>query len=152
MPFKDFDAYGAASRPEATLRASGYLFLSKGIMKRARCEGATLSKLMFDEENDVLGISLYSDFDTSPSESIREATVEKSGISVNLTPLLRYYNFPEMKDIGKQVFPVTFDAKIIVMSLKGLRTAEPPVVSKPVNTPEPEGVASEHDFDDDIPF
>ena len=145
MAFKVFDAYGAASRPEATLRASGYLFLSKGIMKRARCENATHAQLMFDEETDVLGVRLYDSFDVPDDGSAREVSPEKSGVAVNVTPLLRYYGLPEPKNVGKQVFNVTFENDVIVIDLKGYRNA------KAQQTPAAPKESTEA-FDDDIPF
>ena len=133
MGFQVFEAYGAASRPEATLRASGYLFLSKGILKRGGMEGATHAQLMFDEETDKLGVSLYMD-PTGENDTIRELSREKSGASINIVAVLRYYRFPDMKKIGKRVLSVDFDEdfvgdKIITIDLSSLRetaTASPP--------------------------
>lgn len=144
MAFKVFDAYGAASRPEATLRASGYLFLSKGVIKRAGSENATHAQLMFDEENDVLGIRLYAASDAPNDGSAREASPEKSGVAVNVTPLLRYYDLPEPKVVGKQVFNVTFQDNVIVIDLKDFRLAKP--------LSEKEKTEDASPFDDKIPF
>ena len=124
MAFTVFDAYGAATRPEATLRASGYLFLSRGILKRAGNEAATHAQLLFDEDEERLGIKLLDEFNDLSESSVRELSQEKSGVSMNLTPLLRYYNFPDPKEVGKQVFAVTFEEGIIVIDLRPLRTAK----------------------------
>ena len=164
LAFKIFDAYGAASRPETTLRASGYLFISKGIMKRARSENATHAQLMFDEVEGKLGIRLYEEFDNPADGTTREASVEKSGVAVNLLPLLRYYGIPEPKVTGKQVLPVTFDDQVIVIDLKMLREAKgkparvpspPPSPPPRVAPPSPPRIAPkqpQEEFDDDIPF
>lgn len=146
LAFKVFDAYGAASRPEATLRASGYLFLSKGIMKRAGHERATHAQLMFDEETDRLGVKLFRELIDAPDDgTARDLSPEKSGSSVNLTPLLRYYGLPEPKHVGKQVFNVTFEDNVIVIDLKEYRNM------KPDGEPTTTKVTAE-DFDDDIPL
>lgn len=121
MSFEIFDAYGAATRPEATLRVSGYLFLSRGILKRAGNEKATHTQLLYEEAKDRLGIKLGSDIDALVSHGFKEATREKSGVSVNLLPLLRYYRLPEPKVTGKRVLPVEFEGDMIVIELKSLR-------------------------------
>lgn len=121
MAFEVFDAYGAATRPEATLRASGYLFLSRGILKRGGSENATHAQLLYDETADRLGIKLGGDVDALLSSGFKEMSREKSGASVNLLPLLRYYGLPEPKLVGKQVLPVEFDGGMIVIELKPLR-------------------------------
>lgn len=121
MAFTIFEAYGAASRPEATLRASGYLFLSKGILKRAGNEEATHIQLLFDEESNRLGMNFYDEMlDGVDLPGVRELSQEKSGVSVNILPLLRYYGFPDPKRIGKQVFPVKFEEELAVIDLKPL--------------------------------
>lgn len=121
MSFEVFDAYGAATRPEATLRASGYLFLSRGILKRAGNESATHAQLLYDETSDRLGIRLGADVDALVSPGFKEASKEKSGVSVNLLPLLRYYGLPEPRVAGKRVLPVGFEGGMIVIELKSLR-------------------------------
>jgi hypothetical protein len=115
-------------------------------MKRAGNENATRAQLMFDEEEDVLGIRLYDEYDVPEDGSAREASPEKSGVAVNLTPLLRYYGLPEPKTVGKQVFSVTFENNVIVIDLKEYRNAKERVRK---NTP---ATATVEEFDDDIPF
>lgn len=145
--FQVFDAYGAASRPEATFRSSGYLFLSRGILKRAGNEHATHAQLLFDETDNRLGIKLCgADEAGASARGVREVILERSGASVNLVPLLRYFGFPEAKVIGKRVLPVTFDKGLIVTELQSLREAEAKPKGVQAPPPDPE------DFDDDIPF
>ena len=120
MGFKVFDAYGAASRPTATLRVSGYMFLSKSIQKQAGSEHPTHVQLSFDEDSDKVGIRFLTDFvDDTDSPSIREVSTEKSGISANLLPLLRFYRFS--KPTKKHVFPVEFEDGMVVVDLSELR-------------------------------
>src|SRR5579863_4478283 len=106
MPFEVFDAYGAASRPEATLRASGHLFISRGIVKRSGREDATYYQLQFDEDTDRMAIRMCRNYDKISEQGVREVIQEKSGIAINIVPLLRYYNFPMPKT--KVVLPVDF--------------------------------------------
>ena len=156
MTFKVFDAYGAAARPEATLRASGQIFLSRGILSRSGKEGATHVQLQFDEEADTLGIKLCKSTASVTETGIREATVEKSGIAVNLVPLLRYYNFRMPK--AKLVLPVTFGAGLVLIDLKPLRQSPSPNTERSEAVPPKANRQSipakqgGEEFDDDIPF
>jgi hypothetical protein len=119
--FKVFSAYGAASRPVATLRSSGYVFLSRGIAARAGHESATHYELMFSDENSQLGIRLYTEPDVNPdAPSVRQTISEKSGISLTIVPLLRFYGFPDLGK-GKRLLPVTFEQDMIVIDLSQLR-------------------------------
>jgi hypothetical protein len=149
MAFKVFTAYGAASRPEATLRASGYLFISKGIMRRAGCENAAHAQLMYDEIEFRLGIRLYEDAPVDDG-SVRDVISEKSGIAMSLAPLLRYYGFPEPKKLGKRVLQVSLQDKLIVLDLTALRQtkAESGRGSKSASAT----ASASEEFDDDIPF
>lgn len=144
VAFKIFDAYGAASRPEATLRASGYVFLSKGILKRAGTEDATHAQLMYDDEEDRLGIKLYRKIDAEFEDAVREMSIEKSGASVNILPLIRYYDLADPKKLGKRILPVQFENGLVVIDLKPLREAK--------GSAAPQKEAAESEFDDDIPF
>lgn len=161
MPFKVFDAYGAASRPEATLRASGYLFVSKGIMKRARSERATFAQLMYDESEQKLGIRLYDEFDVPGDGSAPKVSVEASGVAVNILPLLRYYGLPEPKVTGKRVLPVSFEDQVIVIDLKQVKDVKAAAVPAPASAPvrtesplkaSPPAPKPMEGSDDDIPF
>jgi len=146
MAFKVFTAYGAASRPEATLRTSGYLFLSKGILQRAGDEGATHCQLQFDEECGRLGLRLASDGKELLEDGFRQLTVEKSGASINILPLLRYYGFPPLKE--KRVLPVKFEDGLIAIELANeFQKSTPKESRKPMTEP-----GGKEDFDDDIPF
>lgn len=150
MAFKVFTAFGAGSRLEATLRANSYLFLSHGILKRAGYEHAISAQLMFDEETDRLGIKLFRNGEApSGDQTIRDMSKERSGKSVNILPLLRFYGLPDPKKVGRQVLPVTFEDGLVVVDLKGLRNAK--------ELPEGQAAApdkeeAESELDDDIPF
>jgi len=123
MALKVFDGYGAASRPEATLRVSGYLFLPKGILKRGGRESATHCELMFDDANDDLGVRLLDkEIDDVSAETVRPLVPEKSGCSIGVMPLLRYFAFPPKPTKKKRTLPVSFQTNnVIVMNLRDLR-------------------------------
>jgi hypothetical protein len=146
MAFRVFTAYGAASRPEATLRTSGYLFLSKGILQRGGDEGATHCQLQFDEQSGLLGIKLASNGEELLEDGFRPLTVERSGASINILPLLRYYGFPRIKE--KRVLPVKFEDGLIVIELGN--EFQKPVPQKPRKSVTEQ--VTQEEFDDDIPF
>lgn len=127
MAWEVFAAYGAASRHEATLRASGYLFISKAILKRANQEDATHFEMLYDEEHDRLGIKFWNnkvDEDEGKEGSVRELMTEKSGVAISLMPLLRYYGIT--KPSKKYGLAVTFPEEgMIAMSLKPLKEDDP---------------------------
>jgi hypothetical protein len=157
MAFKVFTAYGAASRPEATLRASGYLFLSKGILRRAGDRPFTHYQLQYDEETGRLGIALGGAARAVVDNAYRPLSKEPSGASLNLMPLLRYYGFPPVTE--KRVLPVTFEENLIVIELfDGMMRSPTPLeatATQPVAPPPPQVPMSQptrDDFDDDIPF
>lgn len=150
MAFKVFTAFGAGSRLEATLRANGYLFLSLGILKRAGYEEAIAAQLMYDEETDRLGIHLFRNGEApSDDTTIRDMSKERSGKSVNIIPLIRFYNLPDPKKVGRQVLPVAFEDGLVIIDMKGLRNAkELPAEQAAAQQKE----AEDSGFDDDIPF
>lgn len=122
MAFKVFDAYGAASRPEATLRANGYIFLSRGIMKRGGAEDAKFAQLSFDDVKQRIGIKLFVDQELK-EDGVRPMSLEKSGAAANLLPLLRFHDLPDPKKLGALMLPVTFEEGFVVVSVLPLITA-----------------------------
>lgn len=151
MPFEVFDAYGAAARPEVTLRASGQLFVSRGILKRSGREDATLYQLQFDEDTDRLAIKMCRNYDKLNEQGVREAIREKSGIAINVLPLLRYYNLQVPKQ--KVVFPVGFEnGGLVIVDLKGLRGRPDGSKQAAASKEQPTTGTRSEEFDDDIPF
>ena len=114
MAFKVFDKYGAASRQEVTVRASGYAFMSHGILGRMGKEHATHFRALYDEDTGRVAL----DFTNSPDNdgTWRELSKEKSGVSANIMPLLRFYNL----NLGgkKRVLPVQIENDFLVMDIR----------------------------------
>lgn len=150
MTFRVFTSYGAASRPEATLRGSGYLFLSKGILQRAGNSAAAHCQLQFDEQSGRLGIKLLADGHELFEDGARRLTVEKSGASINILPLLRYYGFPRLE--GKRVLPVKFEGDLIVIELSDEFMKPEPEKPARLSITAQEKQEAKEEFDDDIPF
>lgn len=117
MGFKVFEEYGAAARDGATLRVSGYLFLSKGLLRRVDAENAQGARLLYDEEGACLGVEFYDDYDKNRTE-IRALSREKSGSAINILPLLRFYGYG--KPIEKQTLKVEKQGAMLVMDLSML--------------------------------
>jgi len=124
MAFEIFKEYGASSRSEATLRTSGYLFLSNAILKRQNIdtsgdeikEGAIL---LFDEENNKLGIKISGIYDQKANEQ-RKISKEKSGVAINILPLLRYYGIK--KDKKKYTLNVEIQDDMFVIDLSEVKS------------------------------
>lgn len=93
-------------------------------MKRAGSENATHCELLFDEENLRLGVKLFNNrVDEFEEGSLRELMREKSGTTVSLMPLLRFYGLP--KPSKKYGLPVSFhEDGMMIMSLKEMKAAE----------------------------
>lgn len=88
MAFQIFTSYGAASRSEATLRASGYLFLPRAMMLGIGADSDTTKVvLLYDAAQSLLAIRLprFDDFENAQ----RDVSQEKSGTAVNIVPLLK---------------------------------------------------------------
>lgn len=114
MAFKVFDKYGAASRQEVTIRASGYAFMSHGILARMGREDATHFQALYDEETGRVALN----FTNSPDNdgTWRELSREKSGVAANILPVLRFYNL----NLGgkKRVLPVQIEDDYLVMDIR----------------------------------
>ena len=117
MGFKVFEEYGAAARDEATLRISGYLFLSKGLLKRVNAEDSNGAVLLFDEDNKRIGIKFCDEYDSSKPE-IRNVSKERSGVAVNILPLLKFYGME--KPEKKQTLKVSTDEDMLIIDASNL--------------------------------
>jgi hypothetical protein len=114
MPFQVFTSYGAASRSEATLRASGYLFIPQALFDQISDSGDTTKLvLLVDAEHMKLGVRLATD--TDPASALRDATKENSGVSVNIVPIMRTMKLVKPKK--KLRLDVTVDGNMLVLSM-----------------------------------
>jgi hypothetical protein len=114
MPFQVFTSYGAASRIEATLRASGYLFIPQALFDQISDSGDTTKLvLLVDAEHMKLGVRLATD--TDPASALRDATKENSGVSVNIVPIMRTMKLVKPKK--KLRLDVTVDGNMLVLSM-----------------------------------
>ena len=89
MSFEVFSAYGAGARDQATLRASGYLFVPKAMMQAIGADTTKHVVLLFDKENSQLAIRMPEERD--PENTRREVAHAKSGTVVNVVPLIKAY-------------------------------------------------------------
>lgn len=122
MAFEVFTAYGAAARGEATLRASGYLFLSRALMGRIHAEESEHLVLLYDAETNRLGVRPANGSDSA--EIQRAASREPSGTAVNIVPVLRCYDMKQPK--RKVRLDAKVEKEILVIDLTPIRDAEPP--------------------------
>ena len=114
MGFEVFTAYGVAARGEATLRASGYLFLSKALLQRIGVEGADEQLvLLYDKAAAKLGIRRPQEGD--PTEALRSLSNEPSGAAVNVVPLLKFYGIARPKQ--KLRLETTYEGGFLVVDM-----------------------------------
>lgn len=115
MAFETFSAYGAGARDTATLRASGYLFVPRAMMQAIGGVAAKHVVLLFDRENNKLAIRLPDNDD--PDYARREVAHEKSGIVVNVIPLLRAYKLERPTKKLKLPATVENDSQMVVVDM-----------------------------------
>lgn len=123
MGFKIFTEYGASSRNEATLRVSGYLFISNAILKRLNVDtsGEEIQQgaiLLFDEDSNLLGIKLSEEYDQKQQDQ-RKLSKEQSGAAINILPLLRFYGFD--KPTEKHLLKVDVRENMYVIDLSEIK-------------------------------
>lgn len=117
MAFKVFEEYGAAARDEATLRISGYLFVSKGLQKRVDAEEANGAVLLYDEEGKRIGIRFHAIYDEN-NVAMRNVSKEKSGVAVNILPLLRFYGIKKPSE--KRTLQVSKEQDMLIVDIAPL--------------------------------
>lgn len=113
MAFELFDSYGAGARNEATLRASGYLFLSKSMIQAIHADKEKFLVLMYDREENKLGVRVPTPND--PESARREVSIEKSGIAINIVPVLKSYGLEKPKK--KARLPVAIAQQMIIVEM-----------------------------------
>ena len=90
MAFQLFEEYGSASREHATLRASGAIFLPNAVLNQSEVSSPEAARLHFDVEGKKLGIELVAKL-VKGDRSARKMSVEGSGRSISVQPVLRFY-------------------------------------------------------------
>ena len=114
MGFEIFTSYGAAARSEATLRASGYLFLPRAMTLRIGVvEQQKKLVLLVDAENCLLGIRMPKEDD--PEDSLRDVSHEISGIAINIVPVLKTMQLVKPK--RKLTLPVEQQHHMLVVNM-----------------------------------
>jgi hypothetical protein len=108
MAFTKFIDYGAASRHEATLRVNKTLFISKSMLTKFGVSNSKSAILYIDDNKKRLGI----EFSSKIENEGRKISVERSGISINIAPILRFYNI-EVKE-RKKLSVIIESGKLII--------------------------------------
>lgn len=102
MALREIDVSGSASKNTITLRANGTLFLNKGVLRKINCEYAEAALFYIDDEKPLIAIKLIDEVD-GKKNNCKKLLKDKNGVSVNMLPVLRYY------DIEKQKKKIDFD-------------------------------------------
>jgi len=96
MSFRKFTEYGAASRTNVTIRTNDLLFISKNILKQFNSENSEYAVIYIDDKNCLVGIKFFED--KPPNGDYRKLSKEKSGVSVNIAPVLRYLGIKKLHE------------------------------------------------------
>lgn len=97
MGFRPFKDFGNASRSTLTLRTSGVLFISNGILRKFNAEYCEAVLLFIDDESAKVGLKFIKEFD-SIQANCKKLSRERSGVSVNVAPILRYYEVSKQQE------------------------------------------------------
>lgn len=117
MAFKTFTSYGASSRSSLTLRVSGVLFISDGIINRLKAGKAEAAVVLFDDESPKIAINFLEKFDDT-IEGCRKLAAERSGVSLNIASVLRYYGVEKIKE--KVNFKMEKQDDLLVIDISAL--------------------------------
>lgn len=115
MSFRKFTEYGAASRTSVTIRTNDLLFISKAILNQLDVDEANYVMIFIDEEEYLLGLIFTKE---KPNDNYRKISNEKSGVSVNIAPILRFFGITKLKE--KFTSDVTKKEGMLVFSIKDL--------------------------------
>lgn len=127
MSYEKFTAYGAGSRDKCTLRASGYLFVPRGLCTAAGESSPTKVLLYFDETEQKLAIVPFEPL-LEDDRDARDTSVEPSGVAIHLVPLLKVYGYakPSKKILLDAVVIDFQEKKAIEIDMRGVPTARAP--------------------------
>lgn len=115
MSFRKFIEYGAATRRTLTIRTNNLLFISKCILKQMTCEEVEFAIIFIDEENLKVGLKFSK---IKPESEHRNLSKEPSGVTLNITPVLRFFR---IKTPGKKIIlDFEKEEELLVFSVKNL--------------------------------
>lgn len=114
---KIFTHYGASAREQVTIRTNDILFVSDTLLKRFNADKCCFVTIFIDEENAEIGLEFH---DNKPTNVHRKVCGEKSGISINIAPILRYFNIKKLD--RKYIANIRKDGKLLVFSIRELKT------------------------------
>jgi hypothetical protein len=117
MSLRKFIEFGAASRNKVTLRANQTLFISKSIVNKYTSLNPVGCFIFVDDKKPILGIQFVDNIDNN--KEIKKISKEKSGFSVNISSVLRFYNIEKRKE--KIDMDIVEDKDMLLMDLEKLK-------------------------------
>jgi hypothetical protein len=118
MALRIFTDFGAASRNQVTLRVNLNLFISNGLIHRYKLEGFEYVCLYIDDEKMVVGLK-FTKPENANNKEIRKVLKEKSGISINISPILRFYGVSKLYE--KKNLDIAEEDGLLVLDLSSLK-------------------------------
>lgn len=119
MGFRPFTEHRSSLRNFLTLRVSGAVFISGHILNKIHGHEPAAVCLFVDEENLLVGLKFMDVYDGAIKEC-RKVLKEKSGVSVSIQPILRFFDIPKLTK--KVDLAVKEEEKMLILDLKALRS------------------------------
>jgi hypothetical protein len=117
---RKFIDFGSASRGNITLRVNRGLFISNAIINKIKAVNPEAAELFIDDKKCLVGIKLIPHYIDSQS---RKLCKEKSGVSFNITPILRALNIRIMKE--KSVFEYNIgNDNVLIIDLSPIKNPD----------------------------
>lgn len=116
MTFRLFTEYGAASRTQVTIRTNELLFISKTTLKQFDAEESNFAVIYIDELSLNVGIQFHKN---EPNTNFRKISQEKSGVSINISPILKYLGIGSVRK--KFMSDVENREGMLIFSIKCLK-------------------------------
>ena len=118
MTLRKFIEFGAASRNNISLRANQNLFISKSIINKYKIANPEACFIFIDDKKPLVGLQFVEKMDKENKE-LRKVLKEKSGLSVNISPILRFYGIEKKKE--KIEMSIIEDEELLLIDLAELK-------------------------------
>lgn len=118
MALRKFIEFGAASRNNVSLRANKSLFISKSIINKYKIVNPEACFIFIDDKKPIVGLQFVEKMNKENKE-LRKVLKERSGFSINIAPILRFYGIEKKK--GKIEMSIIEDDELLLIDLVELK-------------------------------
>lgn len=114
MALRKFTNFGAAARSEVTLRVNQSIFISNSMLHKCKAINVKAVYLYVDDERPIIGIKFIDQVAENDKEC-RKVSREKSGVSLNIAPILKFYNIN--KQSKKKTMSSRIEGELLIVDL-----------------------------------